>query len=119
MYLLALSLTLAIEVPLVGLALRRWYRVPLWHGCLLAAVASLLTHPVVWFVLPTLAAPTLGYGGYLLVAEAFAWLAEALLFFGAVRRDLAGMLLVSLVANLASFSLGVLGDLLGLLHLAT
>jgi hypothetical protein len=44
--------------------------------------------------------------GYLLVAEGFAWLSEAGLFWLATRRDPVGLLLLSLVANLASFSVG-------------
>ena len=105
-YAVALTLTLAIEVPIVAAGLRRWYRVELGHGALLGAVASLLTHPIVWFVLPSLLLPEFGLLGYLAVAEAFAWATEAGLFWLAARRDLPGMLLLSLVANLTSFALG-------------
>ena len=51
-YAIALLLTLAIEIPIVAFGLARWYRVPAARGAAVAAVASLLTHPIVWFVLP-------------------------------------------------------------------
>ncbi|MCC7371664.1 MAG: hypothetical protein IT306_24815 [Chloroflexi bacterium] len=110
-YLLALFLTLLVEAPLVAWALARWYRVRPLAGVLLGLAGSLLTHPVVWFVLPAVTLPTLGVRGYLLTAEGFAWLAEAALYWLAVgwlagRRDAAGLLLLSLLANLASFMLG-------------
>lgn len=110
-YAVALLLTLAVETPIVTVALARWYRVPAARGVTIAVGASLLTHPVVWFVLPQFLVSTVGSTGYLLVAEGFAWLVEAGIFWLAIRRDPIGLLLLSLVANLASFTLG------GLLHL--
>ncbi|HZO31080.1 MAG TPA: hypothetical protein VFH48_34365 [Chloroflexota bacterium] len=110
-YAVALLLTLAVETAIVTVALARWYRVAVWRGATIAIGASVLTHPVVWFVLPPLLVPAVGSTGYLLVAEGFAWLVEAGIFWLAIRRDPVGLLLVSLVANLASFTLG------GLLHL--
>ena len=113
-YAVALLLTLAIEVPIVAGGLSRWYRVPARRGVPIVAGASLLTHPVVWFVLPSVTVPTLGSLGYLLVAEGFAWLVEAAMFWLGTRRDPVGLLLLSLVANLASFSAGGVLWLLGL-----
>ena len=118
-YAIALTLTLLIETPLVAAALARWYRVPFRSGITLGLAGSLLTHPVVWFVLPGLLLPEVGWRGYLLTAEAFAWLAEAALYWLAVwrltaRRDLVGLLLLSLLANLASFSVGAILQLTGL-----
>ena len=66
----------------------------------------MLTHPVVWFALPSWLTPTLGSLGYLLVAEGLAWLVEAGVFWLAIRRDPVGLLLLSLIANLASFTVG-------------
>lgn len=105
-YAVALLLTLAIEVPIATAGLARWYRVPPSRGVLIAAGANLLTHPIVWFVLPGWLVPVAGSLGYLLIAEAFAWLTEAGIFWLAARRDPVGLLLLSLVANLASFSFG-------------
>jgi hypothetical protein len=112
-YAVALLLTLAIEIPIVAVGLARWYRVPPVLGVTIASAASLLTHPVVWFVLPGWLAPMVGSLGYLLVAEGFAWLAEAGIFWLATRRDPVRLLLLSLVANLASFAVGGLFRLVG------
>ena len=114
-YAVALLLTLAIEIPIVAVGLDRWYRVPLTRGVTVAACASLLTHPVVWFVLPAWLVPTVGPLGYLLVAEGFAWLSEAGLFWIATRRDPVGLLLLSLTANMASFLTGALLHRFGVL----
>jgi hypothetical protein len=113
-YGVALLLTLAVEIPLVAAGLRRWYRVRAPSGVLVGAAASLLTHPVVWFVLPGLVAPVLGRSGYLLVAEGFAWLVEAFVYWLATRRDPVGLLLLSLLANLASYTVGAVVQLVGL-----
>jgi hypothetical protein len=105
-YAAALLLTLAIEIPIAAGGLARWYLVAPRRRVLIAAGASLVTHPIVWFVLPGLLVPVAGSLGYLLVAEAFAWLTEAGIFWLAARRDPVGLLLLSLVANLASFGFG-------------
>jgi hypothetical protein len=113
-YLVALALTLAIEAPIVAATLKRWYRVPIARGLIVGMVASLLTHPVVWFVLPSWLAPGIGHLGYLIVAEAYAWLVEAVIYWLITRRDVVGVLLLSLLANLASFATGGLLQLVGL-----
>ena len=105
-YAVALALTLAIETPIVALALARWYRVRPARGAALALIGSVLTHPIVWFVLPAPLIPAVGSLGYLLAAEGFAWLAEAAVFWLATRRDPFGLLLVSLMANTSSFMVG-------------
>ena len=113
-YAIALLLTLTIEIPIVAVGLARWYRVPAALGVPVAAAASLLTHPVVWFVLPGLLTPSIGGPGYLLVAEGFAWLVEGAIFWLVTRRDPVGLLLLSLLANLASFMAGGLLRAVGL-----
>ena len=113
-YAVALLLTLAIEVPIVAVGLARWYRVPTVRGAPIAVGASVLTHPVVWFVLPSWLVPALGSPGSLLIAEGFACVAEAGLFWLATRRDPVGLLLLSVIANLASFTLGGLLRMLGI-----
>jgi hypothetical protein len=113
-YAVALLLTLAIEIPMAAAGLHRWYRVPAVRGVAIAAAASVLTHPVVWFVLPAWLLPSVGSLGYLLIAEGFAWLAEAAIFWLTTRRDPVGLLLLSLLANLASFTTGAILQHLGL-----
>ena len=71
----AFALTQVLEVPVFLLGMRA---APL-SGPMRVAVAlgaSALTHPIVWFVLPPLLAPRLGWWGYFAVAESFAVLAE-------------------------------------------
>ncbi len=74
--------------------------IPGEHRAARAFVASLVTHPIVWFVIPLLELP---YYPYAFVAELFAWLTEAVyMHWLGVRRPL----LVSLLANAASAGLG-------------
>ena len=74
-WLQAFLVTQALEVPIYWLGTRSS---PLsWSLRLGVALgASALTHPVVWFVLPPLLEPRLGWWGFFVVAEAFAILAE-------------------------------------------
>ena len=66
--------------------------------------ASLLTHPVVWFVLPFFMFETYSYEKYLIVAESFAFIAEATYYYCLhVQRPI----LLSLVANMCSFLTGI------------
>lgn len=122
-YIIALTLTLLIETPIVARALTRWYRVSVWWGVAVGLLGSLLTHPVVWFVLPGPLTALTGRLGYLLIAEGFAWLVEATVYWLAVRRltgrrdvvsEGVGLLLLSLLANFASFSVGALLLITGL-----
>lgn len=98
-WLVAFALTQAVEMPIFRvLAPVSWWR---------AAALSAVTHPAVWYVIPPLCyAAGLGYQHMLIVAELFAWLAEAtmLVAFGIGRRR---ALLVSLCANAASVLAGM------------
>ena len=100
----AFVLTLAVEVPVVVLLLRR-AGMPPARAFAWAVFANLSTHPVVWFVIPQLL--DVGTPGYTAVAETWAVLAEATLYWLAVvdlgvRRSL----LVAVVANAASWAAG-------------
>lgn len=122
-YGIAFAITQLVEVPIYVLALRRsraqeavarswWQHIAIGFG------ASMLTHPIVWFVMPAvwlwiyvtavgagapvlgLTARTLGYG---VLAEGFAVIAEAFYLRAiAVRRAL----LWALGANAASVVIG-------------
>ena len=98
-WLLAFVLTQLAEVPLY------WWLAPTDVGRGLSL--SLVTHPLVWYVIPPLCyGAGLGYLDMVIVAELFAWLTEAALLrlFG-VRWSRA--LAVSLVANAASVVVGI------------
>lgn len=105
----AFLLTLAVELPVGWLLLRRHERGTLR---LLAIVifANLATHPAVWFVFTQLF--LVGTPAYLVAAEGWALVAETLLYLVAIRGlPLRLALGTSLVANVASFVVG--GFLLG------
>ena len=95
-WLIAFAITQAVEVPIYGLGAteRKWG---------VAFGASLITHPIVWFVFPRYFPGS--YPVMIACAELFAVAIEAtwLATFG-VRRPIEW----SFFANLASFSTGVL-----------
>jgi hypothetical protein len=73
---------------------------------LLALGVNLVTHPVIWFVLPRL---FVHRTAYLLVAEAFAVITEAVLIWLLLgRRSPSLALLASALANAGSYAVGLL-----------
>jgi hypothetical protein len=98
-WLAVFALTQLVEVPVV-VALARRAEPRRARLVVVALLATALTHPVVWFVLPRLG---LTYVAYVWLAELFAWLTEAALYaralpaLGAPRA-----ILISLAANAAS-----------------
>jgi len=102
---IAFLLTLAIEVPLAGFLLRRDEpsRTTLVGKLFFA---NLATHPLVWFAFPLLPGT---WAVTTALAEAFAWLAEAV-FYSLVfpKVGFRRAALVSLAANAASFGLGLI-----------
>ena len=115
-YGIALLLTVAVELPIVTLTLVRGYRLSLARAAVLDVAANLLTHPIVWFVLVPTLRPLVGDVNATLTAEAVAWLVEGAAFWLVVRRDALGLLLLSLLANLTSYLVGVALQTSGLLH---
>ncbi len=96
-WLLAFLFTQLVEIPIYSVALR--------CSPLVAFGASALTHPVVWFGIFHPRVPG-SYTGKAIVAELFAWLAEAAYFrfaFGMRRAWL-----WALVANATSVAVGLL-----------
>ncbi len=104
-WLKAFILTQLIETPVYVMALQRWSYAERTPGknFLTAFGASLVTHPFVWFVFPKLLMP-FGYSVYLIVAESFAVVVEAIYLkqFGLTRPWL-----FSLLANGLSASVGL------------
>lgn len=115
----AFLFTQAFEIPIYLLVMHRQKLALDWaRRALVAFGATALTHPIVWFVLPLtiplftklgvalgMTAPkTLGYWGYVAVAETFAVVGEA------VYMDVFGVkrpLLWAFVANAASAGIGL------------
>jgi hypothetical protein len=100
----AFALTLAVEVPLVLAMLRRDEPSLVRLGVLVVTV-NLATHLVVWYVATQLI--RVGTIEYVVAAEAWAILAEAVFYVAAIRSlTLGRAVLVSVIANLASFLVG-------------
>lgn len=99
-WLAAFLVTQLVEVPIYARALthrRRW---------LLAALPSTLTHPIVYFAFPAILTAPIGgsYLEYVLLAEAFAVAAEALLL---RALGVGAPVTWALVANLTSTAVGL------------
>ena len=97
-WLLAFVFTQMVEVPIYWIGLR--------VGILPALGATTITHPVLWFaIFPHLHLP---YVWLIVIGESFAVLVEAAYFAWIFRRPGARALLWSVVANGASFGVGML-----------
>ena len=103
-WLSAFALTQAIEVPIV-VVLTRGSSLPAWRRAGVAFLASLATHPIVWFVIPELG---LGEPARYVASEGWAFVGELLLY-KLLLADLswARAAAVSFGANAASFALGL------------
>jgi hypothetical protein len=103
----ALALSIAIEA-VVAFAL---IRVLGWGSSLNAALAAtlgtLITHPIVWFLIPSLEAP-IGYAGAVALVEAGVVLAESVAYRLIVPLSWRRSLVASLIANAASTAAGIL-----------
>jgi hypothetical protein len=106
----AFVFTQIVEVPIYFVALGRTSLMagPLkvWQRLAVAFLCSLITHPVVWFVMPRIIDAYADYIPMVISAETFAVAVEAfvLTFAGMTRRALA----VSFLTNMTSMSLGFL-----------
>ena len=119
-WLIAFAFTQVVECPIWVAALRRGARSEAsrrkpWALLGIAFGASLITHPIVWFVIPHLwlaVHQAGGYWGMVTAAEAFAVIVEAEYASGFGLRQAWAW---SLGANAASFGLGLLSrSVLGL-----
>jgi Na+/melibiose symporter-like transporter len=101
----ALALTLAVEVPMIGLALTGLRLARIGRAVLLGMGVNLLTHPVLWWALAPRPDPARFW-----FAEGCVCAVEAvLLWLGlAVRRDFAMLVVLSVGANAASAAAGLL-----------
>jgi hypothetical protein len=111
-WLVAYIWTLAIEVPLMVLILRRASQT-MWVPTLLALVVNTVTHPTLWFVFPEFRALLPSYAAWVTVAEAFVWTGEALMLTlmmapeVGLKRSVKVGPLAAVVANAASTAIGL------------
>jgi hypothetical protein len=100
----AFLVTLVVEVPIATYLLRR-AGPELWRIGALAFFANLASHPAVWYVWTQVF--LFGTAAFVIAAEGWAIAIEAVFFWVAFRGiGLGRAVLVSVVANLASFSVG-------------
>jgi hypothetical protein len=112
-YAIAAATTLAVELPVVLLVVRRArLMVPDLHVLGAALLANLLTHPVLWY-LPYFAfrdalAPG-NYGLYLVVGEGLTLLLEFVVYWALLVRHRPWLAMaMSALANAASYGAGLL-----------
>jgi hypothetical protein len=105
-YLVALALTLAIELPIYLALLRLSLKVPPGRALFLALAGNLLTHPLVWFVTPIVPSHVVDYDLALTAAEVLAMITEALVLRMGIRQRFSRLLIVSFAANAASLLVG-------------
>jgi hypothetical protein len=107
-FLIALLITLAVETGLLFLVIRVLFRMPdsvVGDGVVLTAgiLASLITLPYVWFVLP---AYIHTHRTYVLTAESLVLVAETVILMILLRLHPARALVASAICNGASFIVG-------------
>jgi hypothetical protein len=103
-WLAAFGLTLLVEIPAVLWLARRLEPRP-YRRATLALLGNALSHPAVWFAFPTL---HLGWVQTTILSETWAWLVEGALYHvGFAHAGWRPALVVSFVANLLSFGLGL------------
>lgn len=103
----ALALTLAVEVPVYAVVLRRLLGLRGVTAPALAVAVNLATHPLVWWSLGVAAGFRGGYAAALLPVEIAAWLAEAAILWALLRREARTLLAAAVAANAASFLAGL------------
>jgi hypothetical protein len=106
-FLLALFVTLLAEVPILFILIKYALKIENIEGkkiLFAGSIASLLTLPYVWFVLP----PYINSRYYIHIAEAFAFITEAAYYHVLFDIKINISLLLSLITNIASFAIGVL-----------
>jgi hypothetical protein len=101
---LAFGVTLAVEMGALYLLFRKTDSV----GRLAAVVflGNILTHPVVWFVLPRV---MVSHGAYILIAESFALVVEVFVILSLIRPEPWYMSIAgSAFANGSSYGVGLI-----------
>ncbi len=105
-FLISLFLTLVVEIPVLYLISRYFYKVNNnWNIVLSGILASVLTLPYFWFVLPAF---IINRSIYVFAGESMIILVEAFIYFKLLKLKFKQALAISLIANLASILVGLL-----------
>jgi hypothetical protein len=107
-YLVALGLTLAVEVPLYTLWLWSALSVPAGRAARLAVGVNLVTHPVLWWSLALWHVDRSVYPFVLAWAEIVACVVEWALLRWRIGRDTVPLALIVVGVNAASLAAGLL-----------
>jgi hypothetical protein len=104
--LVAMTVTLAIEIP-IALAFGRLTRLNTvwWRLAAISAAATLLTHPFVWLIISDWM-KAFPFWQRCVVAETFALLAEAVIYWRFTTLTPVRAFVLSLLANGVSFAMG-------------
>lgn len=104
-WIMAFSLTQVLEIT-VGMLVWRDKEVSPFRKIRIVFCASLLTHPMVWFIFPQIRDEGgFSYGQYILMAESYAYGVEALYYYALrVQRPI----VLSVLTNSCSFLTGML-----------
>jgi hypothetical protein len=109
---LALVISAAIEAPIAFLIVRlaKWPCRGALHVAAASAVATAVTHPQLWFTVVPWLSDRLGYWPSVAVGEIAVVFAEGALIAWMAQLKIQRAMLVSLVANTASFAAGLIGN---------
>jgi len=104
----AFVVTLGVEVPLFVVTLRAFCGVRVPSAVALAVAVNAVSHPLLWFVLlPPLATMTTPVAS-VLIGEVLVWMFEAGCCVALARRHRTAAIATALLANGASFLVGLL-----------
>lgn len=106
-FLISLALTLLIEIPLAVVIVHfiiKLREVSLWQVVFVSFIASALTLPYLWFIVPRYVDARL----YIIYGEIFITLVEGIVYNQLLKINIWKALLLSLVVNMASYYFGVL-----------
>jgi hypothetical protein len=106
LFLRALALTLIVEVPVVFLLVKYWLKKSAYVDIVFSGIiASSLTLPYFWFVLPVY---IFEKNLYNIAGEILIIIVESLIYWRFLKLKFGQALFVSLVANLASILIGIM-----------
>lgn len=104
-FLLSLCVTLAVEVPIVFLI--AWYKYKIrdrFSILFTGFLATILTLPYLWFVLPAFISNRVAY---LIVGEVLVFFAELIIYYKVLKISFKGAFVLSLTSNTISAILGL------------
>lgn len=107
-FLFALLLTLLIEIPVVFIGIKFFYKQKVIKNekiILAGLIASVLTLPYFWFVMPSYISSR---GVYIFLGESLIILIEAIIYNQLLKLKFFKAFIISLSANIASILLGLM-----------